>query len=87
MDDFIEAVVVVTREEQRSFCMQWFDDRFSTVPMRAGFLLTGSAADFADLFGVQIGDRTEPIELPIPEPLRDNVERIFVRANPEYHKE
>ena len=83
--DFVEAIVIVHSDAVKPEVASWFRRRsLLALPMRAGFLITGSAATFGEVFQTAIQGRWREQDLPTPEEIRHAVDRITIRQNPDY---
>ena len=86
--DFVEAIVIVHSDSVKPEVASWFHGRdFQALPMRAGFLITGSAATFGEVFHTAIQGRSRDQELPAPEDIRHAVDRITIRQTPDYREQ
>jgi hypothetical protein len=84
---YIEAIVVVEPAADRDRVKSWFERRqLQALPMKAGFLITGTIASMEGIFGVDLTEAGRPergdIQLPVPAALRSDVSSIVSRRPP-----
>jgi hypothetical protein len=70
-DSYIEGIVELAQPESAEHVENWLRERgLECIPMRVGFLVTGSRAVFEAAFGVSLLQPSLPFRLPIPRELR-----------------
>jgi hypothetical protein len=86
--EFVEAMVILKEGVDGGRCQSWFGKHgLQAIPMRAGFLLTGTRAEFDETFGPERDVRAKRHNLPVPEGLADLIAEIVWREPPDYHQE
>jgi hypothetical protein len=78
-DEYIEAILVWSDQGPAPEAEAWLRAHgFQTLEMAAGLLVTGTARQFAEAFGIDptVGER--PLALPVPDELRDKVASIMI---------
>jgi hypothetical protein len=78
-DDYIEAILVWSDQGPAPEVESWLRTHgFQTMEMAAGLLVTGTRRQFAEAFGIDPTARERPLELPVPDELRDKVASIMI---------
>lgn len=81
---FVEGVVSVN-ESNRDAARSWFENAgFAVMTMRAGLLISGTAALFEEKFHTSIDNLKDSRLLTIPAPLQGVVENISLPQVPDY---
>lgn len=85
--EFVEALVILKEGVEGGRCQSWFGKKgFQATPMRAGFLITGTRAEFDKTFGSESDVRTNRQNLPVPDELGELIAEIVRREPPGYHQ-
>jgi hypothetical protein len=83
-DSYIEGIVELAQPESAEHVENWLRERgLECIPMRAGFLVTGSRAVFEAAFGVSLLQPGLPFGLPIPRELRSLVASATIPPPPQ----
>jgi hypothetical protein len=74
----VEAILTRSKEEMTQV-EEWLTHRsLQPIPMRAGLLATGTRAAFEAAFGVDLADATPPVQLEVPQELREAISSIVI---------
>ena len=85
--EFVEALVILKEGVDGECCQSWFNKQgFQATPMRAGFLITGSGAQFDKTFGPEGDVRSKRHKLPVPQELDEFIAEIARREPPNYNR-
>ena len=75
---YVEAILTRSKEEMAKV-EAWLTDRsLQPIPMRAGLLATGTRDAFEAAFGVDLANATPPVQLEVPEELREAISSIVI---------
>ena len=75
---YVEAIFTGSKEETTQ-AEAWLTQRnLQPIPMRAGLLATGTRAAFEAAFGVDLANATPPVQLEVPEELREAISSIVI---------
>jgi hypothetical protein len=75
---YVEAILTGSKEETTQV-EAWLTHRnLQPIPMRAGLLATGTRDAFEAAFGVDLANATPPIQLEVPEELREAISSIVI---------
>ena len=84
--DYLELVLKLRPDGDRSRVRSYFDDRgLSLMTMASGFLLSGSKDQLAKALQTSSGKLTPSADLPVPADLVQDVELITVPRPRSYH--
>ena len=85
--EFVEALVILKEGVDGARCQFWFGKRgILATPMRTGFLITGTRAEFDKTFGPENDVWTKRQNLPVPKKLGELIAEIVRREPPNYHQ-
>jgi hypothetical protein len=74
----VEAILTQSREETTRV-EKWLTDRnLQPISMRAGLLATGTRDAFEAAFGVDLADAMPPVQLEVPQELREAISSIVI---------
>jgi hypothetical protein len=76
---YVEAMLDIRNGASALPVKSWLDEhRLTWRPMSAGLLMSGRQEDLEAAFGVSLEGAHPPVELPIPQELRDHVASITI---------
>lgn len=74
----VEAFLIRSKEEMTQV-EEWLTDRsLQPIPMQAGLLATGTRAAFEAAFGVDLANARPPVQLEVPQELREAISSIVI---------
>ena len=78
-DEHVEAILIWSEAGSSEAAEQWLRGQgLALTRMTAGLLLSGRRSVFETAFGVALGGREGPVELPLPRELQGHVRSVGV---------